>query len=166
MKDGGAGGLETAPVIISVSRHRGTWTSGAHVSLHSFAATRSREGGPLCVCVHFFFFMEASACICEQFCLLSGWCLNTHAQMCVWVLLNLLGTKRHGGGVNEAFYSSIKSGVKMRFLCTPAHNEVMGEKTRRVFPFCFNLAKCRPLMYSYIHLHSSIICYLPLQQWF
>lgn len=79
----GVGGLETAPVIISVSRHRGTWTSGAHVSLHSFAATRSREGGPPCVCMHFFFFMEASACICEQFCLLSGWCLNAHAQMCV-----------------------------------------------------------------------------------
>lgn len=43
LEEGGGvrgGILETAPVIISVSRHQGTWTANAHVSLRSFAVTR------------------------------------------------------------------------------------------------------------------------------
>ena len=32
--------LEPAPVIISVSRHRGSWTANAHVSPRSLAVTR------------------------------------------------------------------------------------------------------------------------------
>lgn len=98
--------LKTAPVIISVSRHQGTWTANSHVSPYSLLPSRRKKRQTrgdrkterfLClsefVLLHTHFYVSISMCL--RTVLLAPWVVCEHEciDVCVCVLVDLQGNK-------------------------------------------------------------------------